>query len=247
MPLIIRHEQIKAFEEESIRQFRERTIKRLKVFAPRHFELFGEATVRDVVDVAIRQGSSYGLTTESAVYLFVQAMFILGSKFDTDPMFPWAGEILEDQAITAQNQKTDRLYKQLSDYVQKALGKSNEYYFNALRRLRRESLPVSGNLEAHATEALRRISPEKYVYVGETAVKNLIIEAQEKAAAHAMDGYSGSILASALMFFLGHGIFNDPLHPWVKAALKKEERSSTDQRIDRLSSEAMRVLDGCLA
>lgn len=44
------------------------------------------------------RSASYGLTTRAGGAFYVALMFMLGSEFDRDPMYPWAGLILLDKA-----------------------------------------------------------------------------------------------------------------------------------------------------
>ena len=52
----------------------------------------------------------------------------------------------------------------------------------------------------------------------------------------------GVLLLTALMYFLGHGITNDPYHPWVGSTLKKETGRDVGSRIERLNTRARSYL-----
>jgi hypothetical protein len=41
----------------------------------------------------------YNLLSEPEMLLYVVLMFIMGSGFDSDPQFPWAKNILDDNSI----------------------------------------------------------------------------------------------------------------------------------------------------
>ena len=67
---------------------------------PEIYERLGEGPVRESVVVAMRNAQRYGLEEWSAVLLYLDAMYVLGFDFDQDPQHPWAGEILNDPALS---------------------------------------------------------------------------------------------------------------------------------------------------
>jgi hypothetical protein len=248
----IRKEQMAVFHRESMRLFKEETVERLRRFAPKHFEQPGEAAARRAVDVGVERAFSYGLTAQSAVRFYIEMMFILGSGFDKDPMFPWAGEILNDPTTTDQYHKTDRLYERLSDYLNRALGQSNEFYHNALRRIRAEFMatePALGSLDLdeYLAAACRRVYPEKYAYIGDSVVRTVAINAGHEAVTCGINSDRGAIVLAALMFLLGSAVHQDPLHPWVLEALSEDNSLTRDERVERLYESGVQTLDRCLA
>lgn len=58
--------------------------------------------VRDVTDRALfdrirggrNRARTYGLTTRRQVAVFVSASYLLGERYDTDPQYPWARNLL---------------------------------------------------------------------------------------------------------------------------------------------------------
>jgi hypothetical protein len=252
MSLAIRDEQMAVLRREAMRGFKDRTVERLRSFAPRHFEQPGEIGVRRAVDVGVEQAFAYGLTAESAVHFYIEMMFILGSGFDKDPMFPWAGQILNDATIVNQHEKSDRLYDKTSDYLSRSLGKSNEYYYSALRRIRQEFLGAevrldSMRLDNYAAAAFYKMYPEKCAYLGDTVVRILAARGARKAISHGINSDQGSFVLGTLMFLLGCDVCHDPLHPWVGEALAKDNPLTADERVERLYEGGASALDHCLS
>lgn len=94
--LIIRKETMEVFEEALLRNFEDEMVQHIKQFTPRHSEIIGEQCVRQVAKMGIERARQYGLTNRGPVRFYIELMFMLGSNFDTDPQYPWAGEILND-------------------------------------------------------------------------------------------------------------------------------------------------------
>jgi hypothetical protein len=248
----IRDEQMAVFRREAMRQFKDHTVDRLRSFAPKHFVQPGKIGVRQAVNVGVERALAYGLTAQSAVHFYIEMMFILGSGFDRDPMFPWAGEILNDPAIVSQYEKTDRLFYKTSDYLNWSLGKSNEYYYNALRRIRQEFLGAeiglgSMRFEEYAAEWFFRMYPEKYAYAGDAVARIVAAQAAHEAMAHSIESDRGCMVLGMLMFLLGSDVHNDPLHPWVNDALAKDAPLTSDERVAQLYEGGARALDYCVA
>jgi hypothetical protein len=233
-----------------MRQFKERTVERLRGFAPKHFLRPGETAVRNTVDFGVEQALAYGLTAESAIRLYIEMMFILGSGFDKDPMFPWAGEILNDAMMAKQYDKTNRLYDELSVYLSSVLGKSNEFYERALRRIWRftawQDDIGSAPLEEYIISTSYKVYPEKFAYVGETAVRKLANGSARVAETYGVAGDHVTVLLAFLMYLLGNNVLNDPLHPWVAESLAPTHSSNSDERVERLSAAGIRTLEHCL-
>jgi hypothetical protein len=57
----------------------------------------GMAGMLRVAEAATRR---YGLTTRPGILVYAQLMFLLGSFIDRDPLHPWVGLILQDDALS---------------------------------------------------------------------------------------------------------------------------------------------------
>jgi hypothetical protein len=55
-------------------------------------------TAASLVGLGEARSARYGLTTRAGAAFYVVLMFMLGSEFDRDPLYPWAGLILLDAA-----------------------------------------------------------------------------------------------------------------------------------------------------
>ena len=66
------------------------------------------------------------------------------------------------------------------------------------------------------------------------------------AAARSVTSPQGAALFIVLLFELGHGIFDDPLYPWVSQTLDDESIGDPDERVQRLQARLKAYLDQTL-
>jgi hypothetical protein len=240
-----------AFEDGARRNFEEEMVRHVKQFTPKHAELLGEGGTRSVVQFAMDRASRHGFTMRGPCRLYIDFVFMFGSDFDTDPQFPWAGAILSDAGTPDQMAKAERLHQESIAYVDAVAGPNYEYSINAFKRARRVSYedlarPIA-DLESSSVAGFRAIFPEKYAYVGDSALRQLTREAVEKARMHSVSSQAGILVFAFLMFALGHGFAADPHHPWIASTLAQPPAGDPNRRAERLHSKAMIYLDRVLA
>lgn len=249
--LVIRNEQMKVFEEAGLRKYEDEMLQYIKQFAPTHSDIIGERGVRRVVRMGIERAKEYGLTNRGPVSFYIELMFMLGSDFDTDPQYLWAGEGLNESAVADQMVRADRLYDKAMDYVEKISGPERKHEKEALRRVNQmhiADLPVSGgNFEGEILRHLNRIHPEKCVYIGESAIGILVRRASEAAKSYAVGKGIGPALFAGLMFAFGHGCFTDPQFPWIEGTLNNASLVDPHKKAERLYSKMMTYFNNALA
>ncbi len=173
-------------------------------------------------------------------------MAILGADFDTDPQYPWTVEVLADPELINEGDRADWLHDRLMTYLEVTSGPSDEFAREALRRVATEPLHSPSEdpeqMEEFAIAKMQECYPQKWEYVGESALRQLIQRARQVAGELDIGCGEGVLLLTALMYFLGHGITNDPYHPWVGSTLKKETGRDVGSRIERLNTRARSYL-----
>jgi hypothetical protein len=249
--LKIRSEQLEAFRQQALRQFEDEMIKHLKEYAPKHCEALEEENIRYVIRFGIQQAEKYGLTYRGPVRFYLELIFMLGHRFDTDPQLGWATEILTDSAITDQMEKADRLYDKVADYVKAVAGPKHAYAWRSLHNFSMagsQNVPLySSNFEEEVISRLKQIYPEKCAYVGEPALHTVVKQATMQAGTYSLNTEEGIYLFVALMFALGHGFATDPLFPWISTTLNNSAISDSSKRIERLRSKSLTYLEQVLA
>lgn len=244
--LTIRREQMGVFRLTAYHHFEEEMVLHIKQFTPRHAKIVGEASVRRVVGTGIERAKEYGLTNRGPVRFFIECMFMFGSDFDTDPQYPWNGEILNDPNLLGQMERGDRLYDKVMDYVDKVIGVDYILEEEAIKRasaLRFQDVQMPEvNFEGELLSHLKHIYPQKYEYVGDPALQALIRGGNELAKTCAISLPVGVAVLVGLMFTFGHGCVSDPQFPWMAKALHNASIVDPNKRIERLYSKMITYL-----
>lgn len=93
--LVIRAEQMLELERHAFRRFRADMVERLQALWPGRAE---PAALAAAVAEGVRRAQACGLAEPREVRPFIFLCFLLGERFDADPRYPWAGQILRDPA-----------------------------------------------------------------------------------------------------------------------------------------------------
>jgi hypothetical protein len=109
--MIIRREQMQALGQAALRAFEDEMVVHLADFSPPLFRAVKEDQLRIAIRLGIARAGEYGITFRGPIRLYLELMLLFGSHFDTDPQYPWATEILKDQAHGLQMQRAERLRK----------------------------------------------------------------------------------------------------------------------------------------
>lgn len=246
--LVIRAEQMEIFERIALRKFEDEMISHSKKFSPRLCEVIGDEQLRAAVNPAISRAMDFGFTNRGPIRLFIEMMFLYGSRFDTDPQYPMIGEILRSSGD--QMQRAEQIHKGHLDYHENVNGEEAVNVYNALRSLRLfAQMPIKFSSE-YFFEGMRQemhnIFPQKADYVGEEALTALINEGRTEAQKYAFS-LRGQALMVALMHAFGHGCTDDPLYPWISRTLKDERIIDSAAREDYLERKALVWLKHVLA
>jgi hypothetical protein len=223
----------------------------LRTFSPGDADLLGETGMRRVVRLAIERARAYGVTNPAMLRLYVELMFMFGSFFDTDPLHPWAGEILRDPALAGEVERTRLLYDAMCQYQDAVAGPDRELALQVLRDL--SAPPPAGfaadssQLASEIQRAILRIHSRRGSYLGAPRLQQLVHDAAETARRHALVAAPDVILVALLRFMLGHGFAVDPLCPWAIDAVGDGSPEGVRMRSRRLSQGFQSFLEQVLA
>ena len=59
----------------------------------------GGEWLKTLVNTGVSRARGHGFTLRGPLRLYLDLMFLFGSDFDTDPQYPWAGEVLKEQGM----------------------------------------------------------------------------------------------------------------------------------------------------
>jgi hypothetical protein len=232
----IRQEQTEAFRQHHLQKFEDEMVEHLKKFSPHQCKMAGEPAVRQGIRLGIENAGKYGFTNRGPARFYLELAFMFGSYFDTDPQYPWARAVLTSAEKLDQAGRADRLYYQLSHYLEEVAGLDQKLRVDAHQRASQLRLKdiVRGQArdESVGLLVLSAVYPQKCDYLGAASLLRLIARSLEIADRVSLNNEEGRVLIALTAFFCGHQFLADPLFPWISASLR--EAGSPQVRQDRL-------------
>ena len=98
--------------------FQQEALRRLSTIWPEKCNYLGPDTMLTLVRYGIERMQHYDIATPVGAFLGIVTMYMLGTGFDQDPLFPWAGRILNDKALRP-SERTERLYEEGVTYLKR--------------------------------------------------------------------------------------------------------------------------------
>ncbi|MCC6537910.1 MAG: hypothetical protein IT162_10195 [Bryobacterales bacterium] len=242
--LTIRDEQLGQLSSDATSRFERQLAAHARAFAPKHAEVLGEAGVLAAARLAMERGGAYGFTGQGPLQLYLELMFLLGSFFDTDVQYPWAGRILAPSTPGGQMDKADRLHAAAAEYWDAVAGPGNQFAQQALRTLNQSGTAVARGLQPGpayvpaAAQALAGLYPQKAQYLGMPVLESAVEASVRECEARSVRSVPAWWVITVLHGTLGHGISQDPLYPWVGKALDNEREGDPDERVKKVYSKA---------
>jgi len=244
--LTLRQEQMDALEQAAVRDFEDRTYAHLQQYFPTHCDMLGRERMVRVIHYGWKQSEGYYLTAECCVRSYIEFMCLLGSHFDTDPLLPWAAEILNDISGD-QVARGDLLYDRSWEYIRRLVpdyrnadGTPNTARFVIEMRQLRQEPDAAVRLDAMPAftralhERIARVFPAKHGVVGAALTDDVIHGSIATAAGYGIRGTRGLTLFAVLSFVLGSGFHDDLLLPWASAALNDTGAADEKRKVDQL-------------
>lgn len=232
--MIIRAEQMAAFEEAAVRNFRQELAQHCREFAPGPAEQAGPENVARFVEKGMERARASGFALRGPTRLYIELMLSFGWEFEADAQLHWARQAKgEDEMSRAQ-----ALREAAAAYIDKVMGVKREHAVAALGRLARLSPDLwqrlSGPFDARLAQLLNVFFPEKFEYAGPAAIRALIPRAVDAASQAGVKLEIAVVLLATLMFFFGQGAANDPMYPWIAAALADPKTPDPQNRVGKL-------------
>jgi hypothetical protein len=247
--LLIRKEQIDVFKEISIKNFEKTLVQHVQSVAPEIANIAGESNVRRIVQVGMQQAFNYGFSYQGTVRFYIDLMLLLGYGFDDDPQFPWASKILNSSDSRGEMFRAKKLFIFLNDYLDTVHGEKNIYLteainqFNTMNMIDTEYYHINDYQEC--LDKIKFIYLQKFEYVGDQSLLDLMKESKKIALSLSMFNKSSFMVITVLMFSFGHKVFEDPLYPWVYASLNKRDLEES-KRVQIIYNKINTYLDHAL-
>ena len=245
--LVIRSEQMQALEEALADRYAHELVAHFEAFAPAQCEAMGRDAVRGTISMGLRSARRHGFAQRGPARFYVEAMFMLGSFFDTDPQYRTISSALYEADDGQEMHRANRLYESVMDYVDQTSGPQHDYERLALTRAVRARyehvVALAGRPASDVVDVLHRVYPEKAQYIGDAALAALVEMGRAMAAERGSSWAVGGPLFAGLLFTFGHGCFADPQFPWISGTLDNAGSSGAAATLERLFQKFSIYLD----
>ena len=242
--MIVRPEQMEKFASADSPQFEANAVLHVQENFPKHAGFLGENGVKDLVQYGRKQAAGYGFLSSAHVTLYIDLMLLLGRGFDSDPQLPWAASALTGKK-SKPDEKAEVLHQRAMDYLDLVSGPANEFIDAAQSRLLQEPLEIPSAPAAfmkELTSRLKKVFPEKALYLGDDGLGELIRAAAAASGKYELSKPQGVMLFAGMMFLLGSSFDSDPLFGWATTILKDKRNASSDERIQHLHAAGISYL-----
>lgn len=124
--IIIRKEQMAAFEAASVRRFEGDMIAHWHRFFPAYLRGLDEETMRAAIAHGVERAAAHGLIAEQDACLYLDVMLLFGRDFDRDPRRGWAAQILAEARLAKPRLKARVLFEEAMSRRARAVGLTGE-------------------------------------------------------------------------------------------------------------------------
>jgi hypothetical protein len=249
--LRIRQQQLEVFQAVALGQFEDTMVAHVRAYFPTHFRVLGEDGIRPVIRYGYARAMRHALDTQRSVCLYINAMLLMGSNFDVDPMYPWASEILSDTSGRYPRLRIDRLSDRSLRVFYRIAGQHHMQLNRALVTLHRDAAAIQeaigGGSIAELPQFARRLFPAKAEVVGDEALEIVARTAVEAAARYGLVADFHVLLYGVLMFMIGSGFDTDPQYGRLRRALTNPLVSEPSAKAAALHTAMHETLSAILA
>ena len=244
----IRHDQMMTFEQNAAKSFEDRAVDYLVEHFPDKCNAIGSENLPELARLARARAAAQYIYGERGIMMYLHLMFVLGSFFDYDLMYPWAGQTLAGTVYAKEDQRLQALWAKAEEYRKKVMGENDEHLGRVLKTLHEEAGQwpppfVGGTPEDYVIHRLKDLYPEKAAFVGQDRMKLLTQVGLKSARNYKLTNKSGISAFTTLMFMLGTYFDTDPQYKWAAEVLKDESLKEPSDKANRLFSEAVKYLD----
>lgn len=248
--LQISQSQMNVFKQIPLASFELQMVEHANKYFPNHCRVAGDEAVIARIHHATCQAQAYGFITQRDCCLYVTTMFMLGTHFDTDPMYNWVSTFLEPELEESDIDRAVELAETSQAFLQKCIGKENRDINRCFINLQSDASNIIRLFEDEnivyeqvIAEQLFAVFPTKAQLLGEHAINQLISDGLAMAATYGLTESPSKALLTIMMFLLGSSIDDDPFVPWVKSMLNDETIKSEHQRVQALQARCMGFIE----
>jgi hypothetical protein len=95
--------------------------KLFQYLCPPKYSAQGEASTRELISAGFDRAELYGVKSSVGRAVHITLMFMLGARFDEDPLYPWAGQVLRDKSLADEATRVRSLHNAAMQYINEVL------------------------------------------------------------------------------------------------------------------------------
>ncbi|MDH5257220.1 MAG: hypothetical protein OEX07_04410 [Gammaproteobacteria bacterium] len=88
---------------------------------PEKCQLMGDELLNRLIKHGVDKAEERQLYRIKSRIAYITLMFMLGAGFDKDPLYPWANEVIDDQSIVEEDNKTNKLFEVAVQHINHSL------------------------------------------------------------------------------------------------------------------------------
>lgn len=252
--LLIEQSQVDALKQTLSARFELQMLEHVQTYFPNHCRIAGNQAIKQLVTHGMVQAQSYGFVTQRDCCLYLTSMFMLGTHFDVDPMYPWVTAYMDPESSDQHSDRACELADKSLAFLQSYAGKERRYINKCMLYLHAKpnNLVLTFKHELHAYEAqivqhLKDVFPNKVAIIGEHEISQLISNGLLMATKYGISESIGQSLLTTMMLLLGSSIDNDPFIPWVKEILNDKSIDSQSVRVSTLQDRCIYFIEQWLS
>ncbi|TDH18496.1 hypothetical protein EXU57_23145 [Segetibacter sp. 3557_3] len=249
--LVILNKQMEVFKAHALKNFEEEMVEHIREFFPNHFKAIQEKGIRNTIEYGYLKARKYGLSTKRNVCLYINNMMLLGSNYETDPLYPSIRLILNDETEEHPNYRVDKLCEKVLDITHQIMGRQNVFLIRALLNILSNSDTLLETVMNGRTSGplyyLNQVFPQKYAAVGEPDLLKMIGIGTRNARRYGITSQPNLLIYFVCMFMLGSGFDRDPKYAWAGKILNDPGSSDQSEKVEALYNSAINNLRTALS
>lgn len=248
--LVIRDDQMRAFETVQPETFKPRMVQHLANHFPEKSDMLGKEGLLELIDDGLMAAKDYGLETMYEVCCYIDIALMLGRGFNTDPLLE--GIIRLSKCDAANATATIRNLLQATHAFEQKIRKPGERFplktYQLLTDAPYEDIdsqlwpPPKGEL----WKFFGQIWPEKHRLVNSTRFEAFFRKAHQKAIGYGLPEKEGAGYYCLLMFLFGHDLDSDRQYFWLISILQNEAYVDKDYKLFCLHFTAQKYVEALL-
>jgi hypothetical protein len=213
--LSISNAQMDAFDAMEFRAFETGLAEHLETHFPWGKAFWPDGSAMALATFAHTRARHYGFVTERSIYMFATFMPVLGSRYDENPLLPWASDKLADPIIREPIHRINQLNDRILLHLRKTNGRDGRAAVRGFRQV--HHVLGTGDAPTDPVGALCAAFPQRAA--ASTMTGQVLGDAVAQSDAFGLEQPLGGYICAALALMYGPYYYAEPQLPLIHATL----------------------------